>query len=275
MPRLRKGVTPAEFAQRRAQMGPILHGIAGFGLLQKKDYPNARAHYLKSDLSDLQNAFQLALCELETDPIDIAGFWHAVKAAQLAESQHNDAGVSQIAGYAKAKYKKYHGSTGGWDDFVLKSRQQTELPSQASLALVVLRAPTPCELAVEALDQNMPGSLGFADWEFILAKRDCSAANKIAADRVWLAIMVKQKDGAASLRLSGVKVIAASKDALEVAITDDNQDANKTDMHVTLERPMAKPPAVGGKVDVIGVITGYTPEPFMFRMERGEVAPAK
>jgi hypothetical protein len=229
---------------------------------------------LKSDLSDLQNAFQLAICELETDPIDIAGFWHAVKAAQLAESQHNEAGVSQISGYAKAKYKKYHGSTDGWDDFVLKSRQQSELPSQSSLALLVRPAPTLCELAVEALNQNTPESLSFADMEFILEKRDCSAANKIAADRVWLAIMTKQKDGAASLRLPGVRVIAATKDALDVAITEENQAANKADMRVSLKSPIAKPPAVGSTVDVIGVITGYTPEPFMFRMDRGEVAPA-
>jgi hypothetical protein len=38
---------------------------------------------------------------------------------------------------------------------------------------------------------------------------------------------------------------------------------------------MTKPPAVGASVDVIGVISEYTPDPFMFTMIKGELPAAK
>ena len=51
--------------------------------------------------------------------------------------------------------------------------------------------------------------------------------------------------------------------------------ANKADMRVTMEKPMTKPPAVGANVDVIGVISEYTPDPFMFTMTKADLPGAK
>jgi len=56
---------------------------------------------------------------------------------------------------------------------------------------------------------------------------------------------------------------------------DNNQAANKADMRVTMEKPMTKPPAVGANVDVIGVISEYTPDPFMFTMTKADLPGAK
>jgi hypothetical protein len=42
-----------------------------------------------------------------------------------------------------------------------------------------------------------------------------------------------------------------------------------------MEKPMTKPPAAGANVDVIGVISEYTPDPFMFTMIKGELPAAK
>src|SRR5262249_57695169 len=73
-----------------------------------------------------------------------------------------------------------------------------------------------------------------------------------------------------------VKLIAVSDPStLEVALSEDNQAANKTDMKVAMEKPMTKPPATGTNIDVIGVISEYTPDPFMFTMTKGELPPAK
>ena len=73
-----------------------------------------------------------------------------------------------------------------------------------------------------------------------------------------------------------VKVIA-SPDAstLDVAISDDNQTANKADMRVQMEKPMTKVPAPGSSMDIIGVISDYAPDPFMFTMTKGELPVAK
>jgi hypothetical protein len=77
------------------------------------------------------------------------------------------------------------------------------------------------------------------------------------------------------MRLNGVKVIAATPDAMDVAISEDNAAAGKADMHVAMEKPMTKPPAVGSSTDIIGVISEYTPDPFMFTMTKGELPAAK
>ena len=73
-----------------------------------------------------------------------------------------------------------------------------------------------------------------------------------------------------------VKVIASSDPStLDVAISEDNQAANKADMRVQMEKPMTKPPAPGTSTDIIGVISDYTPDPFMFTMTKGELPAAK
>ena len=46
-------------------------------------------------------------------------------------------------------------------------------------------APTPCDLAAQAVQQNDPATLSFSDWELVLACRDKTPANKTAAEQVW------------------------------------------------------------------------------------------
>jgi hypothetical protein len=92
---------------------------------------------------------------------------------------------------------------------------------------------------------------------------------------VWAFIQSKEKNGEAKLKMP-VKVVAApDASTLDVAVSDDNQAANKADMRVTMEKPMTKPPAVGTMTDIIGVISEYTPDPFMFTMTKGDLPAAK
>jgi len=77
------------------------------------------------------------------------------------------------------------------------------------------------------------------------------------------------------VKLPGVKVISATPDSLEIALTEENQSAGKADVHVKMEKPMTKPPAPGTVTDIIGVFSDYTPNPFMFSMDKGELPAAK
>jgi tetratricopeptide (TPR) repeat protein len=263
-----EGVSDADFEKLRKQMAAIFHGAAGFASLQAKDYPAARDHYLQSienDPNNLQDVYQLAVAELEMKPADPNGFWYVAKAFRLA--QGNAAAQKSIADYGKAKYRRYHGGEDGWEQLVAAVATQPVRPPE----FAVKPAPTLAEIAVKAVQDNAPGDLSFSDWEFVLNLRDASPANKEAADKVMQAILEKEKQGTAKLRIP-VKVISASGNTIQVAVTDENQQANKADMQVTLTKPAVHPATAGAMIDVVGVITDYVLNPFSFRMTHAEVA---
>jgi len=156
----------------------------------------------------------------------------------------------------------------GWDKIVASAGNQSEPPGD--FAASITRAPTPAELAVKAVQENGPASLSFSDWEYVLSFRDASPANKQAAARVWQAIQSLEKNGAVKLKIP-VKVISVSKDTIRAAITDENQQANKADLEITMAGPMTKPPAPGSQIQIIGILTDYKLEPFTFLMKNGEL----
>src|SRR5665213_1970665 len=97
-------------------------------------------------------------------------------------------------------------------------------------------------------------------WDQIMAQA--------ATDKVWQTIQAHQKNGAVKLKIS-VKVISATRDSIDAAITDENQQANKADVTIAMASPMAAPPKPGAAIDITGVITDYTPRPFKFAMKEG------
>lgn len=262
-----EGLSDEDFGKLRAQMAEIFNGAAGFAALQAKDFAKARDFYLKSaeiDPNNMQDIYQLAIAELEPNPPEMNGFWHVAKAVALARAQNNKPAADNIALYGKARYKRLHGSDDGWEQLVTSAALQAAPPANFSVA----RAPTAAELACKAVQENDPASLSFSDWEFVLQLRDSAPCNKQAADKVWAAIQTKQKQGAAKLMIP-VKVIAAYREIIEGAITDENQSANKTDLRVTLEKPLLSPPQPGTTINIVGVITDYKPDPFVFVMTQG------
>ena len=266
-----EGLSDADFGKLKNQVAEIFYGAVGFSALQTRDYARARQYYLKSvplDPANLQDVYQLAVAELEITPSDLDGFWYAAKAINLARAQNNQAAAQGIGNYGKAKYRKYHGVDDGWDKIVASAGNQSEPPGD--FAASITRAPTPAELAVKAVQENEPASLSFSDWEYILSFRDASPANKQAAERVWQAIQSLEKNGAAKLKIP-VKVISVSKDTIRAAITDENQQANKADLEITMAGPMTKPPAPGSQIQIIGILTDYKLEPFTFLMKNGEL----
>lgn len=268
-----EGMTDADSAKLQNQMAAIFNGGAGFCALQAKDYSAARDAFTKVfvlDPASLQDVYQLAISDLERSPIEVNGFWYCAKAINLARNTNDSRTENAIAVYCKAKYKRYHGSNDGWDAFVSDAAGAKVLPTEIGIKA----APTPAELAVQAVQQNAPEDLSFSDKEFILGFRDASPANTDAADKVWASIQAMQKNGEARLEIP-VKIISASEGSIDAAISDDNRAANKADLHVIMEKPMLNPPPANAEIKIIGVITRYTPQPFMFTMEHGELPASK
>jgi tetratricopeptide (TPR) repeat protein len=254
----------------RVQMADIFFGAAGFCALQGKDYSTARDNYTKAlqiNPNNMEDTYQMGIANLEMTPLDVTGFWYLARAINLADNQGNASAKSGITGYATAKYRSYHGNDGGWDQIVAQAADQTAVPP----GFTVSRQPTPAELAVQAVQQNDPANLSFSDWEFVLKYRDASPANKDAADKIWEHIQTVEKNGQASLKLP-IKVISADKQTMQAAISDDNRQSNTADLQVTMQKPLSRPPAPGASIDIIGVITTYTPQPFTFTMIKGQIS---
>ena len=135
------------------------------------------------------------------------------------------------------------------------------------------RAPTAPEFAVKVVKENDPANLPIGDCEFILKFRDVSPENKDAADKVWQAIQNKHMGGKTKLKIS-IKVISASKDTVQGAITEENQSVNQPDIRIVMQKLLLHPPAAGSTIEVLGVMTSYTPQPFMFVMGNGELVSA-
>jgi len=272
-----EGMSDDAFEKAKNQMTEIFNGAAGFAALQTKDFAAARDHYLNSiqrDPNNLQDVYQLALAELSMTPMDLNGFWYGAKAISLASG--NPDAAKAIARDIKYRYNKYHGKSDDWDKFVASTAGQTAPP--ANMAELIPPAPTPCDFAVDAVKNSKVEAIPFVDKEFVLAHANCSPANKDAADKVWQAILGEQKtaDGsAAKMKLPEVLVISATRDTVQAAITDESKEAKKADITVTLEKPVLHPPAAGSTIDIVGIITKYTPEPFMFTMEQGALPGVK
>jgi tetratricopeptide (TPR) repeat protein len=272
-----EGMNDADYEKFKTQMKGIFADAAGFGALNAKDYAAAKNYYTEAiqvQPNNFVDYYRLAVADLESNPQDLNGFWYGAKALSLAQAQNNQAAVNSMSPYLTSRYKKYHGGTDGWDQIVASAAQGTAPPA----GFTVKPAPTMCDLAANAVQQvpaGQPIDLSFSDRETVLSCRDKSPANKEAADRVWQDLQTLQKNGEAKLKIP-VKVVAVpDNNTLEVAVSDDNQTANKADMKVQMEKPMTKPPAPGATTDIIGVISEYNPDPFMFTMTKGELPAAK
>jgi hypothetical protein len=265
-----EGAQPEQTAFAKSKLEAIFYSALGFERLVKGDTDVAKYYYLKAvtaDPSDVQTDFELAIVDLTTKPIDQQGFWWGAKAYVLAREAGAAQTLGQIDQLAKASYVSFHGGDDGWEDLLALAETETAPPAD----FTIKAAPSPAELAVQAVQDNDPASLTVTDWEFVLAQRDASPANHEAADKVWAAIVAVQDGGASKLKLP-VKVLSASRGSIEAAITDDNQRAGRADLHVVLAEPMSSPPAPGSSIKVVGLISAYAPQPFAFTMQDAQVA---
>ncbi|MFI5001632.1 MAG: hypothetical protein ACHQK9_17270 [Reyranellales bacterium] len=274
------GISDAEFVRQKIQITAIFDGTLGFAALQAKDYARAWRHFLAAvtvDPDNLQDVYQLSVAQLESTPLDPLGFWYAARAIALARGAKNESAAANIDKYVRSRYQRYHGSEDGWNEVLAKVAAGVvpggtggeRLPPD-NFAASIPRALSPAETAVQLATANNPATLSFADSERVLSHRDDSGENREAADKVWQAIGDKQRDG---VRLKiAVKVISATPDRIEAAITDENQASNTVDLSVALARPLSPLPAAGAAISIIGAIGDYRVRPFMFLMTNAELA---
>ncbi len=264
------GLSADDRAAVHKQLSAVFYGALGFDRLVQADYALARYFYLKAveaDPTDAQTDYQFAIVCLRAKPLDTEGFWWAAKAYVLAGAANASATQAQIDSLARESYRRYHGSEDGWGEIVLQAANQTAPPP----GFTVSPPQSPAEMAVQAVKDSDPGDLTLPDWEYVLSFRDFSAANREAADRVWAAIQAKQSSGDGRLKLP-IKVVSATRSAIDGAITDENRQAGRVDLHVILDKPLAQAPAPGQQLTVWGAVGKYTSEPFAFTMQKAEIA---
>jgi tetratricopeptide (TPR) repeat protein len=265
-------LSDGDFARTKAQMSAIFDGTLGFAALQAKDYARARTHYLSAvtvDPDNLADVYQLSVAQLEMQPSDPLGFWYGARAIAIARAAKNDQAASGIDRYVRARYHRYHGSEDGWDALVTRVAAGEKTPPDG-FAKSITRALSPAEAAVQAVTDHDPASLSYSEWAFVLSHREDSPANKEAADKVWRAIADKQKDGS-RLKIP-VKVISATPERIEAAISDEHQANNTIDLNITLARPLSPLPAVGAMISIVGTLSDYRVRPFLFMMTKAELA---
>lgn len=261
-----------DFTRLKMQIVAVFDGTLGYAALQTKDYAQARTHFLEAvnvDSTNLPDTYQLAVALLEGKPTDALGFWYAGRAIALARAAKNEAAAAEIEKYARARYTHYHGSDKGWAKLVANVAAGDPRPP-ADFADSISRAMSPAETAVYMAAKTEPSALSFDDWEFILAHRGDSADNEAAAEKVWKAVLEKQQGGA-RLKLP-VKVIKATSERIEAALSEENQARNVVDLEITLEHPLRPLPAVGSTISIIGALSDYRPKPFRFFLTKAELA---
>ena len=170
----------------------------------------------------------------------------------------------------RSRYRIYRGSEEGWTNCSPAS-SPASARRPAGFVKSIPHALTPPEAALQVIEDHDPASLSFADWALVLRHRDATPANKTAAEKVWKVITDKQQGGSTRLKIP-VKVISATPDVIEAAITDEAQAGNIADLHVAMARPLAPLPAVGAKISIIGTLSDYQPQPFQFMMTKAELA---
>jgi len=140
------------------------------------------------------------------------------------------------------------------------------------LTTTVTPAPKPADIVANLIATTPDLSvLAISDKEYVLQN-----GKPEDADKVFNTIKGKTVD------IPGAIVVAATADQLQVAISDDAQQAQPpvADFTFNMTTPLTKIPAVGDKVTLDGTYASYTQTPLMITMSDASIvepkkAPAK
>ncbi len=252
------GVSDADFQKTKTQLGALLDSVAGFAALQLKDNATAEKDLrgaVEADPNNVENVYPLALaCLTATPEDDVNGLFFIARAINLVK---DPAGKAQITKFGHAKYVKYHGSEEGWNE-LLAMTATTPLPPPG-FTIKAYVPPTPAEQAADLVKTKTPKDMSFAEWELVL-----SAGAPADAEKVWSAIK------GVPLQMEGT-VIKASPTELQIAASQDDIDAKRADIVITMGGtiPAKLMPQEGSTLDFEGTPVSYTPSPFVMTMEKG------
>lgn len=288
-----KDMSDADFNAMKATAQPFFESAIADDDLAKKDNAGAitalktevDAHEPDTEKPSpvLQDVYTLAQAYYTSTPPDYLNCaWYATRAANFAPDPYKTQ-IGQLASYC---YNKYHGNKDGYD--AMQTSVKTNLDPPAGFLATIKPAPKPEDLVAQTIASTPDlATLAISDKEFILqygTAKDPKTQTKAAdgttdatsgttyADEVFNTIKGK------AVEIPNVIVVAATADQLQVAVSDDAQQAQPkptADFTFNMKAPLTKVPAVGDKVTVDGTYASYTSSPLMITMSDGSVVPPK
>jgi len=274
-----KDVSDAEFAKLKSQTQPTFESAIADDDLAKKDNAGAITALkteIDADEADtqkpstvLQDVYTLANAYYTSTPPDYLNCaWYATRAAAFAPEPYK----TQIGKLATFCYTKYHGRPDGYD--AMQTAVQTNLDPPAGFT--VTPAPKPADIVANLIATTPDlATLAISDKEFVLQYGGAidPKTQKSYADEVFDTVKGK------SVEIPGAVVVAATADQLQVAVSDDSQQAQPkptADFTFNMKEPLKTVPNVGDKVTVQGTYASYTPSPLMITMsDASTVVPKK
>lgn len=266
-----EGMSDADYQTLRNTSIIVFNGAAGRGALQSKDYAAAQKYFgasVQANPNNLNDVFPLAVAFLEPKPPMLEGFWHAARAAGLANSmarqgQLPPAAAKQINDYGRIKYKNYHGGEDGWPELITAAQSSPTPPPDLNTR--IKPAPTPAEQCAAMAASKDPKKMDFGEWQLVFTYCD-----QPTQDRVWQAIQ------GVKLQFLG-QVISATPTSLQLAATADAIQAKAADVEVTMAAPLTKArvPKVGTQITLEASPTSYDRQPYKLHMDQGKLAVAR
>ena len=255
----------ADYQKLKAATTPIFESAIALDDENKKDYAGAIDAFKKelASYSDptqttvgpaLNDTYLLGQAYTQLTPPDYPNaVWYLTRAAHFAPA----AAQPTIEKAAEYYYKKYHGSMDGFTD--IQTQVQTSLnPPDSYKPTAAPPPPSPADQAA-TLVSTTPDlkTLGLSDKEFVLFN-----GKPEDADKVWATLK------GISAEIPG-KVVSATADSVQLAVTEDNVQANKADFTVTMKEPLKTIPVIGSQVTFIATFDSYTPTPPMITLTGG------
>jgi tetratricopeptide (TPR) repeat protein len=262
------GTDAANYDKMKAAVTPLFYGAIAADALEKKDYATAIQNFqseLKAMPEDqttkgpgIQDTYLLGTAYAQQTPQDLVNaIWYLSRAAAYAPEPFKD----QIQKAAQYWYKKYHGTMDGFDQVQTQAKASLAPPAGFTIAAAP-PPPSPQELAHTAVTTTPDlKTMALTDKEFVLANGTPDDASKVWDTMKGLTTKVPGK------------VIAATPDSVQLAVSDDAQQSNKADFTINMKTPLRTLPTIGSTVNFIATFDSYTQNPPMIIMKDGE-APA-
>lgn len=263
-----EGADAANYSKMKAAVTPLFDGAIAADDLEKKDYADAISKF-KAELEamppqqqtagqGIQDTYLLGTAYTQEKPQDLVNaIWYLARAAAYAPEPFKD----EIQKAAQYWYKKYHGGTDGFDQVQAQAKASLNPPSGFSITPAP-PPPSPQQLAHNAVTSTPDlKTMALTDKEFVLANGTPDDAGKVWDTMKGLTTKVPGK------------VISATPDSVQLAVSDDAQQSNKADFTINMKTPLKTPPAIGTTVNLIATFDSYTQNPPMIIMKDGIAPP--
>ncbi|HEX6494576.1 MAG TPA: hypothetical protein VF018_03765 [Acidobacteriaceae bacterium] len=254
----------ADYQKLKSATEPIFYSAIAMDDQLKKDYPGAEDNF-KKELGavpeaqthtgpQLNDTYLLGQAYAQQTPPDLKNaVWFLTRAAAYAPPAAKD----QIEKAAEYYYNKYHGGMDGFDQ-VKTQVTQSVLPPDSYNPTPAPPPPSPADQAAKVVASTPDlKTLNLNDKEFILFNGKPEDAGKM-----WDTMKGQ------TYEIPG-KVVSATADSVQLAVTDDAKASNTADFTVNMKKPLTTPPAIGTMVNYDATFDSYTQNPKMITLING------